>query len=126
MSDTTKDNVLWRLKRGLEVYTYTACYIGAGIIPNVLDQACRHKQRERKRRLAAEANGQVYVPTAMEAEPPVTFTTNNKRAADALAGPNGASKKRRKAKTAKKTAKLIERPGRPKPARSCAFEPPAE
>ena len=82
MSNMTKDNVLWRLKRGLEVYTCTACYVGAGIVPNVLDQACRHKQRERRRRLAAEANGEVYVPSLIEADAPAT--PNNKRGADTM------------------------------------------
>ena len=103
MSDRTKEIMSWHLHRGY--YSCAGCYVDTGVIPNVLDQACRHKQRERRRRLAAEANGEVYVPTAMEADP--LATANNKRAAETMAGANGAGKRRRKTKVAKRTHELI-------------------
>ncbi|KAK3504349.1 hypothetical protein B0T13DRAFT_391924 [Neurospora crassa] len=128
--------VLWRLQRGL--YSCTGCYVGAGPTPNVLDEMCREKQRERRRRLAAEANGETYVPGGgqdVEAGilPSDVQSTSSlpKRGASAMAGGSdvaeGTAKKARLTKLeAGKTFDPIRRPGSPKRRMQGLGQPPAK
>lgn len=55
MSEEIEKAVLCRLRLGF--YSCTGCYHCSGVVPNVLDEACREKQRARRARLAAPSNG---------------------------------------------------------------------
>ncbi|KHE86526.1 hypothetical protein GE21DRAFT_5049 [Neurospora crassa] len=138
-SQEFKKLVSWRLQRGL--YSCTGCYVGAGPVPNVLDEWCREKQRERRRRIAAEANGEIYVPGggqedvgagpgtgASEAQSTASL---HKRGASAMAGGSDSTedtnKKTRLTKqVANKTSEPIQRPGSPKRKMRGLGQPPAE
>ncbi|KAK3495317.1 uncharacterized protein B0T23DRAFT_404047 [Neurospora hispaniola] len=138
-SQEFKKLVLWRLQRGL--YSCTGCYVGAGPIPNVLDERCREKQRERRRRVAAEANGEIYVPGGGQEDVEAGFGTAAseaqstpslpKRDASAMAGGSdvveGTAKKARLTKkVADETSEPIQRPGSPKRKMKGWGQPPAE
>ncbi|EAA28710.2 hypothetical protein NCU08264 [Neurospora crassa OR74A] len=138
-SQEFKKLVSWRLQRGL--YSCTGCYVGAGPVPNVLDEWCREKQRERRRRIAAEANGEIYVPGGGEedvdagpgtgASEAQSTASLHKRGASAMAGGSdsteGTTKKARLTKqVANKTSEPIQRPGSPKRKMRGLGQPPAE
>lgn len=128
--------VSWRLQRGL--YSCTGCYVGAGPTPNVLDEMCREKQRERRRRLAAEANGETYIPGGgQDVEAGIvpsdaqSTTPLPKRGASAMAGGSdvaeGTAKKARLTKQeADKTLDQIRRPGSPKRRMQGLGQPPGK
>ncbi|KAL0472840.1 hypothetical protein QR685DRAFT_436898 [Neurospora intermedia] len=128
--------VSWRLQRGL--YSCTGCYVGAGPTPNVLDEMCRDKQRERRRRLAAEANGETYIPGGgqdteagiVASDAQSTASLPSKRGASAMAGGSdvaeGTAKKARITKEeVDKTVDQIRRPASPKRRMQGLGQPPA-